>query len=124
MMNRQQMIEQMEWLTPDSGTGFGICSVGNSFLWAMQEPSKAQPDLKSIVAIKGPTIKYTDGEITALFEFSQRQTARYDELFRYRLGANMIIIDKTDWGWLRKRMSWDMGEMYSKTLDDALAVFS
>ena len=122
-MNRQEIVNSMEWLTRDSGSGMGICSVANSFLWGIQRPSETNQDLKSIVAIRGPASKYTDAEIVLLYGFSRQKTAEYDEMFRFRLGANLIIIDKKSCGWLRKRMTWDMGEMYSKTLADALAVF-
>ena len=72
-MDRQQMINQMEWLAPDSGTGFGICAVANMFLWAMDEPSADRPDLRSIVAVLGDPLRYTDDEIEALFAFSQEK---------------------------------------------------
>ena len=126
-MDRKQMIDEMEWLTPDSGTGFGICAVGNAMMWAMAKPDEDHPDLKSVVAIKGDPDDYTDEELAALHEFSQQRTAKYDQHFRWRLGCNTIIIGKETWGnrttWLRKRLSWDMGRMWSETLKEAIAVF-
>ena len=123
-MERQKMIDEMEWLEAGSGTGFGICRVANMlFMWGTDEPGPDRPDLKSVVAVKGNPEDYTDEELTALYEFSQRQTADYDKHWRYRRGANLIIIGKRFGKWLRKRMSWDMGEMWSDSLEDAMAVF-
>lgn len=40
------------------------------------------------------------------------------------MGANLICISKYDEDkWMRKRMSWDIGAMFSDTLDEAIAVF-
>ena len=124
-MNREQCIQGIEWLSPDSGTGLGICAVAALGLWAMTDVAP-DDDLKSVVVVKGPPEKYTDEELTKLFAFSQAYTTYYDTMFTQRHGANLIIFDKRDWdgAWLRKRMTWNQGPMYSKTLDEALAVFA
>ena len=123
---RDEMIKDMVWLTPESGGGFGICSFGASFIWSEQRPTADKPDWKSIVFIKGPAEKYTDEEIKKLYQFSVEKTAEYDRLFNVRMGANAVVMDKLEGErtyWLRKRMTWECGPMYSETLDDAIAVF-
>jgi hypothetical protein len=124
MSDRQLLIDAIEWLLPESGTGMGICAVANMFMWATADVAP-ENDLKSVVVVKGPPDKYTDEELAKLLVFSRAYTAYYDEMFTQRIGANLIIFDKRgfDGAWLRKRMTWDMGPMYSKTLDEAIAVF-
>ena len=124
-MTREEMVMAMEWLAPDSGVGFGVCRVGNMMAWAMATPSENVPDLKSIVAISGSPEMYTDEEIAALYAFHKRHTDDYDTRWTQRMGANLIIIGKQDWHdkWLRKRQSWDMGKMFSDTLEEAMEVF-
>ena len=120
---RQEMIEELEWNS--GGYGFGICEIANSMLWAMDRPGPDKPDLKSIVAVSGPPDRYTDDELEKLVALSRRVTARYDEMFRYRRGANLILIDKpkeSNGKWLRKRLSWNRGPMYSNTLDEAIEI--
>jgi hypothetical protein len=129
MKTRHRMIREMVWLTPDSGGGFGCCSFGASFIWGDQMPSKEHPDWKSTVFVKGPAEKYSLRELRKLHRFSKKKTVEYDRLFSVRMGANAIVMDKVqhdfseNTSWLRKRMSWEMGTMYSKTLDEAIAVF-
>ena len=120
------MIREMVWLTPDSGGGFGCCSFGASFLWSDQMPTEDHPDWKSIVFVKGPAEKYSLREIRKLHRFSMEKTAEYDRLFSVRMGANAVVMDKCQGErtyWLRKRMSWECGPMYSETLDEAISVF-
>jgi len=124
MSDRQLLIDAIEWLSPDSGTGMGVCAVANAFAWAIANVAP-EDDLKSVVVVKGPSDKYTDEELAKLLAFSCAYTAYYDEMFTQRMGANLIIFDKREFdsAWLRKRMTWDQGPMYSKTLDEAIAVF-
>ena len=125
-MSRQEMIAAMEWTAPDSGMGFGVCAVGNMLMWAMDEPGPERPDLKSIVAVFGPPEQYDDQELRRLWAFSQRRTRDYDRMFRYRRGANLILIGKRSWSngaWIRKRMTWNRGPMSSPTLGEAMATF-
>lgn len=123
---RQEMIKDMVWLTSDSGGSFGSCSFGAAFIWGDQMPSADNPDWKSIVFVKGPAEKYNDEEIGKLYQFSVEKTAEYDKLFTVRMGANAIVMDKVAGEkiyWLRKRMSWECGPMYSETLEEAIAKF-
>ena len=121
-VTREEKVTKLLWNS--GGNGFGICSFANSILWAMDRPGPDKPDFPSIVAVGGSPEDYTDEEIDKLFAFSEFATARYDRFFGIRRGANLILFRKpTDSGgpWLRKRMSWEMGPMYSPTLDDAIA---
>lgn len=121
-LSRQEMIDKLEWNS--GGYGFGVCSFANSMLWAMDTPSSEKSDLKSIVAVSGPPKKYSDEELEKIVAFSERVTARYDKMFRYRRGANLILLDKpsfADGKWMRKKLSWTEGPMYSDTLSEAIA---
>jgi hypothetical protein len=126
---RKEMIADMMWLAPDLGHGFGICSFAASLIWGDQKPTEKKPDWKSVVFVKGPEKKYTLEEIKKLCAFSQSKTADYDRLFSVRMGCNIIIISKEEsctkgkFSWLRKRITWESGPMYSKTLDEAIATF-
>lgn len=107
-----------------TGSGFGVCAVGNAMMWALDRPTEDKPDWPSVVTVSGPSDKYTDAELETIIEFAKQQTAHYDEMFKYRRGANLVVIDKEGEGrWLRKRMSWYMGPMYSPTLSEALEIF-
>lgn len=119
-MERTELIGQVEWNS--GGYGFGICSVANSMMWAMDEPNAEKPDLKSTVAICGDPAKYTDEELEKIVAFAKRRDEKYDSMFRYRRGCNMILIGKEDGRWMRKRLTWTMGPMHSPTLDEAIAV--
>ena len=124
-MNRQEMINRLQW--NDGGMGHGICTVASSMMWAMGKPKEPRgaDDLKSVVAVSGPPNKYTDDELNALVEFSEQRTANYDKMFNWRLGANLICINKiSDDCWMRKRLSWEYGPMASPTLQEAIAVFN
>lgn len=117
------MVGKLMW--SEGGAGYGICSFAGAMLWESQRPSESYPDWPSVVAVRGPAEKYSDDELARLVEFSGARTARYDEMFRWRQGANLIVLDKVETGaWLRKRMSWTHGPMYSPTLAEALAVMS
>jgi hypothetical protein len=127
-MNRKELrlllIDQVEWNS--GGYGFGICSVANSMMWAMDEPSADKPDLKSTVAICGDPKKYTDEELEKIVAFAKRRDKKYDEMVRYRRGCNMILIGKEEDNapshrWMRKRLTWNRGPMHSPTLDEAIA---
>jgi len=120
-MKRDELLNHVE--INSGGYGFGICSVATSMMWAMDEPSADKPDLKSTVAICGDPEKYTDEELEKIVAFAKRHDEKYDSMFRYRRGCNMILIGKEENGrWLRKRLSWEYGPMYSPTLDEAIAV--
>jgi hypothetical protein len=121
-MSREELIARLQW--NGGGCGFGLCGVANAMSWAMATPGKGKSDLKSIVAVSGPPEKYTDEELKELVAFSDRRTTDYDRMFPYRMGANLICIDKTEDGqWMRKRLTWEMGPMFSDTLTEAIAVF-
>ena len=120
-MSREELIAELVW--NGGGCGFGICNVANAMTWAMDKPGKGKPDLKSIVVVRGPPEKYKDEELRELAAFSERVTADYDKRYIYRRGANLICIDKTEDGrWMRKRLTWEMGPMFSDTLQEAIAV--
>src|SRR5208337_144505 len=117
---RKALINQLEWNS--GGYGFGICSVANSMMWALDQPTKDKPDLKSVVAVCGEPKKYTTEELRRIAEFSKAATERYDKMFSYRRGCNLILLDKRDEGsWMRKRLTWESGPMYSTSLEEALA---
>lgn len=102
------------------------------FLWAVDafEPlalkgprrlSVGEQDWPSTVCLIAPQEKYTNGELQALCEFADEHDAAYDKVFSYRKGCNLIVFDKCpDGRWLRKRLSWYIGPMYSPTLESAL----
>jgi len=123
-MNRKELEDSILW--SGGGAGFGLCSVAASMSWAMDEPTKDKPDLISIVSLGLPKEKYTDEELAKIVKFAKRKTANYDKMFRYRRGANLIMFDKQvgekDTRWLRKRLSWEIGPMFSPTLDEAIAL--
>ena len=121
-MSREEMIAQVEW----ASGGYGSGNMASAMAWEMSRPGPDLPDLVSIVALYGPPEKYTDEELAKIVEFAQEVTARYDRIFKVRLGANMILLDKPNWlpqgKWLRKRMSWKQGPMHSGSLDEALEI--
>jgi len=119
-MSREELIARLQWNSGGSGLG----SIAGIMSWAMDHPGEGKPDLKSIVAVSGPPEKYTDEELVELVAFSDKKTAEYDEMFRYRRGANLICIDKTaDGRWMRKRLTWEMGPFFSDSLGEALTIF-
>ncbi|KND51229.1 MAG: hypothetical protein ABA06_02875 [Parcubacteria bacterium C7867-001] len=121
-LSRTELIGKLMW--NEGGYGFGIPSLANSMAWGLATTGPDRPDLPSVVAVSGPPEKYSDDELAELTAFSERRTKHYDSYFKQRLGANLIVIDKlSDNSWLRKRMSWESGPMYSTTLKDAVAVF-
>jgi hypothetical protein len=118
---RQELEEKIMW----NGGGHTIGDIGLQFHHAMDEPGPNKPDLKSIVALGLPRYKYTDEELEQIVMFAERVTSRHDRMFRYRRGANFILLDKRDDGmWLRKRLSWITGAMYSTSLSHAIAIMS
>lgn len=119
--DRQDLINSVEWNS--GGYGFGICAVANQLMWAMDSPKGREDDLKSTVAICGTPGKYTTEELAKIVTFAKKRDADYDKMFRYRRGCNMILFDKLEGGkrWLRKRLTWECGPMYSETLDEAIA---
>lgn len=119
-LTREEMIAKLEW--NEGGYGFGICSVAGSAIWGMDRPGPGKRDLKSIVAIGVPASKYSDEELVRIVDFADKITVDYDKLFSIRRGANMVLLNKEDDGrWLRKRLSWISGAMFSDTFDDALS---
>jgi hypothetical protein len=118
---RKALIGQLEWNS--GGWGFGICSFANEMTWALDQPSKDNPDLKSVVAICGEPKKYTTEELRRIVEFSKAATERYDKMFKWRRGCNLILLDKwSEASWMRKRLTWHTAG-YSPSLEEALAVF-
>jgi len=121
-MTREEMIAKLLWNS--GGNGFGICSVANAFMWTMDRPGPNNQDYPSIVAVTGSPKDYTDEELEKLVAFAEQATSRYDRMFSYRRGANLIIFEKFAGQWLRKRLSWEMGPMFSPTLDEAIAIMA
>lgn len=122
-MTRDEMIAKLMW--NQGGMGYGVCTTGMMAIQNSMRPQSKEDDWISIVAVSGPPEKYTDEELEKLVAFSEAQTARYDKIFNYRMGCNLICINKVDSGsWMRKRQSWEYGSMFSETLDDAIAVFT
>ena len=119
-MERHTLIDQLEWLVnPDE--------FPDNHMW------RHRGRLKSIVLVKGPADQYADDELEALVAFSDRQTADYDRLLqtasqvKARDGCNAIVIgkcsDEISTRWLRHRLSWHIGPMFSPTLAEAMEVF-
>jgi hypothetical protein len=123
MPSREELAAQVIWNS--GGSGLGICRVANALIRAMDRPGPNNPDYPSIVAVSDPQEKYTDEELTLIVEFAQRATAKHDEMFRFRRGANLILFDKEEWNgrtlWMRKRLTWEYGPMFSPTLVEAIA---
>lgn len=115
-MTRENLIEKLLWITPNSGWGFGL---GGGLFQALS-PSKRT--IKSAVVIKQPESKYTDEELEKLLAFSEKVTEHHVKLLGSVLVSdNLIVIDKMEDGsWLRKARSWEMGEFFSPTLDEAI----
>lgn len=121
-MSRQELIDKLMW--NDGGMGLGITSVATVFMLNSVTPKRKEDDWKSVVAISGPPEKYTDDELEKLVAFSDRRTARYDTIFNCRMGCNAICINKVaDNRWMRKRMTWEIGPMFSDSLDAAVEIF-
>lgn len=114
-MRREEIIEEIQW-----GSGTSCSDIGTFVSWALDVPSSTRPDIKSVVMVNGPSEKYTDEELEKIIEFSKKQTEYYDKLFRYRRGANLYVLGKTDGGWLRMQQSWRIGPFFSETLDEAI----
>ncbi|MBU6370523.1 MAG: hypothetical protein KGH93_01910 [Patescibacteria group bacterium] len=124
---RQELIKKLMW--NKGGNGYGICAVAGMLAAAFDRPGPGKPDYISIVAINGDPKIYTLEELEKLARFSEEMTARYDKLFRWRRGANLILIGKEErigqkgeYHWFRKQQSWTDGPMWSPSLDDALTV--
>lgn len=108
----------------NGGMGLGVTPVATIFMMNTVNPKSKDDDWKSVVAVSGPPDKYTDEEIEKLVAFSERRTANYDTMFDFRMGCNAICINKIgDGNWMRKRMTWDIGTMFSESLDEAIAIF-
>jgi hypothetical protein len=126
-LKREGLTKQLMWNS--GGFGYGICEVAGMMIQEMMVPTKENPDWISVVAISGPPTKYTTEELKKLVEFSKKETARYDKLFRWRMGCNLIFINKEDnykggHIWFRKRQTWQYGPYWSDTLDEAITVMS
>ena len=120
MQKREGMVNSLVWNS--GGYGFGIMPVAASMIWEMDVPGPDKPDLQSIVAVSGPQEKYTDEELAQIVEFARKATEQYDKMFKYRRGANLILFDKVRKDmWLRKRLTWTVGTMYSNSLDEAIS---
>lgn len=114
-IDRVKLAESIQWLTPDSGTGFGICSFAGMIM------HQSGPKI-SMMLVRGPMDKYTDAELALLADFAQHVDVTHPK----DSGWNNMVFDKeTLWNprWLRKRMSWEMGPMYSLSLPEALGIF-
>jgi hypothetical protein len=122
MATRDELIKRLEW--NDGGYGFGACAVGNAMMWGDDKPTETKPDLVSTVCVSGPQSKYTDEELTALCVFADLVDPDYDSRWRWRRGCNMVVFDKLEHCWIRKRLSWVYGPMTSDTLAEAIKVMS
>jgi hypothetical protein len=60
-----------------------------------------------------------------IVKFADERNRIYDRMFSYRRGCNAICIDKfSKTSWLRKRLSWTMGPMFSASLEEAIEFMS
>jgi len=115
-MTREQMVEKLFWNV--GGYNFGQCAM---LRWFTQRPSPDTPDLKSVVLVSAPADKYADDELAKLVEFSERASAIHDGLRRWRLGANLILLDKLDENcWVARYMSWESFPVSYPTLEAAI----
>lgn len=118
------------WLDECSGVGMGICEVATSFMMAMANPKqynretgRFDDDWPSVVAVAGSVSDYTDEELAEIERFGERRTARYDEMFRWRMGCNLIIIRKLfDGRWAIKRQTW-YNFSINETMQEAFDLF-
>ena len=123
--SRQELLDSLEWNS--GGHGFGIPAFAGAMLWASDRPTAERPDLKSIVAVCMPQEKYTDDELREICAFARLVTGNYDELFGYRRGCNMLIIEKYEgefWkgnNWMIKRMSWEYGTPHHPSVQAMVA---
>lgn len=112
---RQSLIDQIMW--SDGGAGWGVCAVGN-----MMMAQQSKQTLKSIVSLQGSPDEYTDEELAKVVEFSKIRDERHRKICgEILIGDNVIFLRKMDGKWLRKRRSWDIGPMFSDSLDEAMA---
>jgi hypothetical protein len=125
-MSCEELLQELMWNT--GGTGYGVCAFAGMMLAAMDHPEPNKPDWKSIVAVQGDprdAAIYTDEELRTLVSYSRANTARYDQMFSWRRGANLIFIWKTTWEnnteWYVKRQSWETGPLRFSTLEEAVA---
>ena len=124
LVDRRTLIDRLEWASPDSSSGYGN-NLGEAMLWEMDCPRQDKPDLKSTVVVFGPPSKYTTEELAQIVVFADSSDAEYDRMFCYRRGCNMTVFDKlSPTRWLRKRLSWYMGPLFSESLEDAIKFMS
>ncbi len=121
---REELINRFTW----NFGGGGLGTFANAAVWDSDRPGPGRPDLPSTVFLTGAPAKYTDEELAQLAEFADLKDARYDAHFLWRRGCNAVVFDKiVDCGepvWFRKRLTWQDGTMLSKTLDEAIAIFT
>lgn len=111
---RQSLIDQIMW--SDGGSGWGICAIGNMMM--AQQSKRA---MKSIVSLQGSPDEYTDEELGKVVEFSKVRDERHRLICgEILMGDNVIVLRKMGSKWLRKRMTWNIGPMFSDSLDEAL----
>jgi hypothetical protein len=124
-LSRKELIEALFWT--GGGNGFGICRVANMMMQSMMRPETPDEDWPFNVTVQGKPKDYTDDELRELLEFSREMTADYNRMFKWRMGCNLIIVEKNmdnpHRAWWRKRQTWTMGYMWSSTLEDALDTF-
>ena len=119
-MDRNEMVKKILWLSDRSGASFGVTSFASMAIW-----DESEEELKSVVAITGPSNKYSDEEIQKLYKFSVERTKKHDKICRSRIITDMIIFDKMSPDfWYRAKMDWNVGSLVSETLDDAIAFFT
>jgi hypothetical protein len=118
-MTREEIVESLMWT---ERVGW-LSDIGISFTWATMVPSKTRPDLSSVVAIVGPSDRYSDTELACLLQFSIRCTKIYDSMFRYRLGANVCYVWKDNYNsWSKKMLSWETTERRD-ALEEILQIY-
>jgi len=125
-MDRSALIDALFWLSPGSGTGYGMMSFTGMILQNMQRPRRKEDDWKSVVAIKADTRAHaTDDELRWLLAFSRIKTEDYDCICGYRMGVNLYIMGVEEgWGgkkaYYHKRQSWESGKFWSDTMAEAI----
>jgi len=113
-MNREQLIEALMWIGPEG-----------KIVRPRFRESLGKEDWPYNVGIEGDPAVYTDDELRQLLAFSEEMTAKYDQMFRYRRGCNLILLHRYpgEEFWYRRRETWEYGYMWSSTLEDALDTF-
>ena len=122
-MSRATMIEQMQFTAKGSGWGFGIASFAGQMVFASQ-----RHDWKSCALFTFDTKAFaTIDELRWIYAWSEMYNAKMDRVLgrpRFSLNPFMFGLDTGYDGksrrFFHKRASWQSGQYFSPTLDEAI----